>query len=170
MKTAPAQQEFENLLQAHKGLIIKIARMYGKTAEDQKDLFQEIVIQLWRGYSSFRGQSKLSTWIYRVGFNVAITQIRKEKRQPLAVSLDSLGDDLDREDPDVNGKDNLQVLYQAISRLNEIEKAIVMLYLDEKSYEEMEIVLGISNANLRVKMSRIKEKLHQIAKNEQSWN
>ena len=145
-------------------MIYKICRLYGNTEEDRQDLFQEIIIQLWKAYPKFRGDSQFGTWLYRIGLNVAITQYRKHKNKLYASDIDSLKIELP-EDSLISGEEEkLQAMYNAISRLNDIEKAMVMLYLEDKSYDEMEEILGISSGTLRVKMNRTKEKLRQITK------
>jgi len=159
------QEEFVRQVQANEGIIQKICRLYGHTQPDREDLFQEIVVQLWKAVPTFRGQSKFSTWMYRVSLNTAISDFRKKKRT-LPVSeteIDSV--EIKSELSDVNEEEKLNTLYTAIGRLPEIDKAIVILYLEDKSYEEMEDILGINTNNLRVKMNRIKEKLRQLTKN-----
>lgn len=158
------QLAFGKLLKEHELLVFKICRLYAGTEDDRQDLFQDIVIQLWRAYPKFRGESKFSTWLYRIGLNVAITQFRKQKNKLSVTDLDPLNLTI-AEDTYHTLKDEQTVeLYNAIEKLNDIEKAIIMLYLEDKSYEEMEEIMGISNGNLRVKMNRIKEKLRQITK------
>jgi RNA polymerase sigma-70 factor (ECF subfamily) len=159
------QEDFVRQVQANGGIIQKICRLYGETQPDREDLFQEIVVQLWKAVPTFRGQSKFSTWMYRVALNTAISDFRKKKRNlPLSESeIDSL--EIKSESGDGSEEEKLNRLYDAISRLQEIDKAIVMLYLEDRSYEEMEEILGINTNNLRVKMNRIKEKLRQLTKN-----
>lgn len=164
MEKSNLHQSFEILLKEHELLVYKICRLYGNTDDDRQDLFQDIVIQLWRAYPKFRGEAKFSTWLYRIGLNVAITQFRKHKNKIYAADIESLNISI-ADDPYSTVKDEQsQELYAAIEKLNDIEKAIIMLYLEDKSYEEMEEIMGISNGNLRVKMNRIKEKLRQITK------
>jgi len=158
-------QTFEQLLKAHELLVYKICRLYGDTEDDRKDLFQDIVIQLWKAYPKFRGDAKFSTWLYRIGLNVAITQFRKQKNKIYASDIESMNLVIADDTYSTEKDEQFKEMYAAIEKLNDIEKAIVMLYLEDKSYEEMEEILGISNGNLRVKMNRIKEKLRQITKN-----
>ena len=136
--------------------------MYADNAADRQDLYQEIVLQVWQGYKGFRGDAKFSTWLYQVAISTAITGLKKEKRSVLTVTADGALPDIEDLTTD---NPQLELLHAAINKLNEIEKAIVMLYLDNKTYDEMEEVLGIPNGALRVKMSRIKEKLRTITKN-----
>lgn len=145
-------------------MVYKICRMYANTEDDRKDLFQEIIIQLWRAYPKFRGEARFSTWLYRIGLNVAITQFRKNKNKILSTDIDASNLELSEEVYSLQEEENFKLMYLAIEQLNDIEKAVVMLYLEDKSYNEMEDILGISNAALRVKMNRIKEKLRQITK------
>lgn len=164
MENSNQHQTFEHLLKAHELLVWKICRLYGKTEDDRQDLFQDIVIQLWKAYPKFRGDAKFSTWLYRIGLNVAITQFRKFKSRIYATDIESLNIAIADDTYSMVKEEQSQELYAAIEKLNDIEKAIVMLYLDDKTYDEMEEILGISNGNLRVKMNRIKEKLRQITK------
>jgi len=135
--------------------------MYADNVTYRQDLYQEIVLQAWKGYKSFRGDAKFSTWLYQVAINTAIAGLRKDKESVLTHTADGSLPDM----PDARtDTEQLELLHTAIATLNEIEKAIVMLYLDDKSYDEMQEIMGISNGALRVKMTRIKEKLRQITK------
>ena len=158
------QEQFLQLVQEHSGMIHKVCRLYGNTETDRQDLFQEIIIQLWKSYPRFRGESKFSTWLYRIALNTAISDLRKQKRQIDIVYSDLPTADLQETGIDKEKEEQLKQLYTAIGQLGEIEKAIVMLYLEDKSYEEMEDILGINQNNLRVKMNRIKEKLRKLTK------
>ena len=138
--------------------------MYGATEPDRQDLFQEIVVQLWRSYPSFRGEARFSTWLYRIALNTAISDLRKQRRYGPAPDPEQLSIPLQDLQYASDKAEQLQQLYAAIDRLTEIEKALTMLYLEDKSYQEMEEILGISQNNLRVKMNRIKEKLRKMTK------
>jgi RNA polymerase sigma factor (sigma-70 family) len=138
--------------------------MYAYTDADRQDLFQEMVIQLWRAYPKFKGESKLSTWMYRIAINTAITGLRKKKDFITSCEPGSFPEYISDDNPGMAAEEQLQQLYKAIGQLNEIEKAIIMLYMEDRSYTEMEDILGISEGNLRVKMNRIKEKLRQLTK------
>ena len=164
MENSNLHQSFEILLKEHELLVYKICRLYGNTDDDRQDLFQDIVIQLWKAYPKFRGEAKFSTWLYRIGINVAITQFRKHKNKIYATDIESLNISIADDTYSTLKDEQSQELYAAIEKLNDIEKAIIMLYLEDKSYDEMEEIMGISNGNLRVKMNRIKEKLRQITK------
>jgi len=155
--------EFERLIGEHRLLIHKVCRIYAYTDADRQDLFQEIVIHLWKSFSKFEGRSRFSTWLYRVAINTTITGLRKQKAFITSYDPDALP--LQHADESGREEEQWQQLMAAVEKLNEIEKAMVMLYLEERSYEEMEEILGISQGALRVKMSRIKEKLRRLTKN-----
>jgi len=143
-------------------MLYKVCRLYCFTEPDRQDLFQEIVIQLWRSYASFRGEAKFSTWLYRIALNTAISGLRKQQRLISPTDPGQLPTELQDIQYPAEKEEQLQLLYAAIEQLSEVEKALTMLYLDDKSYLEMEEILGISQNNLRVKMNRIKEKLRKI--------
>jgi len=157
-----AEKQFEQHIKVNELLIYKVCRMYAYTAVDREDLFQEIVIQLWKAYPKFRGESKFSTWLYRVALNTAITGLRKKKDFIESPEPSQLPEGISDENTD--REDELVQLHQAIGQLNQVEKAIVMLYMEDKTYEEMEEIMGMNQGNLRVKMNRVKEKLRQLTK------
>jgi len=145
-------------------MLYKVYRLYCFSESLRQDLFQEIVIQLWKSYPSFRGESKFSTWLYRIALNTAISDLRKQSRRPSPVDVSEIPSPLQDMPHPGEEEEQLQQLYAAINRLSEIERALVMLYLEDKSYEEMEEILGINQNNLRVKMNRIREKLRKMTK------
>lgn len=157
------EKAFINLINTHRGIIYKVCNLYLNDSEEKKDLFQEIVLQLWRSFPNFKNESLGSTWMYRVALNTAISNFRKESRKPekRAISTDEF------QIPDISYEDeseNLTLLKQAIAQLTQIEKAIVMLYFDEKTYEEISEIAGITKTNVGVKLNRIKVKLEKIIK------
>lgn len=160
------QPEFVQLIRENNRLILKVCNLYAATVQDRQDLYQEIVVQLWRSIPKFRNESKLTTWMYRVALNTAISGYRKQQRAIATSDIDLFTKEMADPDEYAAKNEKLKSLYTAISQLPEIEKAIVMLYLDDKPYEEMEDILGINQNNLRVKMNRIKEKLRQLTKSE----
>jgi RNA polymerase sigma-70 factor, ECF subfamily len=160
------QADFVQLIRDNNGLILKVCNLYAVSAPDQQDLYQEIVVQLWRAIPKFRHESKLTTWMYRVALNTAISDYRKQQRTITTTELSFFTKEIADQDEYPDKEERLKSLYAAISNLSEIEKAIVMLYLDDKPYDEMEDILGINQNNLRVKMNRIKEKLRQLTKSE----
>ncbi len=153
---------FLNLILDNQGIIYKICNIYANSEEDKNDLKQEIILQLWKSYPNFQGKSKFSTWMYRIAFNTAITNIRKSKRHPVIQALSgteqifSEKEEIDYLNEDINH------LYKAISKLKDVEKAIVMLYLEEKNYKEIGEIIGISEKNVSVKLVRLKKKLKQL--------
>lgn len=135
--------------------------MYCDDNEDAEDLFQDILFQLWKSWPTFNSDSRVSTWMYRIGLNTAITRLRKNKRRPLFQSL-SLAQHSIPNDP----SQRLDILFDeelqnAIASLNKMDKGIVMLYLDEKSYKEIAEIMGLTESNVGVKINRIKEKLRK---------
>jgi RNA polymerase sigma-70 factor (ECF subfamily) len=156
--------DFLEMIRLHGGILHKVSRLYRHEEEDRKDLLQEIVIQVWKSWPQFRGDSKISTWIYRIAINTAIGDFRKKKRTVETIAFGNEPHELVDSGYDYEKEAQLEQLYTAIRQLNEIDRAIVMLYLEEKSYEEMEEILGIKQGNLRVKMNRIKEKLRNLTK------
>lgn len=153
---------FTEQITGNEALIWKVCRLYGQTEEDQQDLFQEIMVQTWRSFERFRGEAKFSTWLYQVAINTAISGVRKKKRMIPVVQRDVMPEITDHAPPPE--QEQLQQLYTAIAQLNGIEKALTFLYLEDKSYKEMEVILGVSESTLRVKMTRVKEKLRQLIK------
>jgi len=154
-----SENDFLELLANEQNIIHKICRIYAHDEATQKDLFQEISIQLWKSYPSFQGKSKFTTWMYRVGLNTAITLYRKNKRVIRGEDYSVLSELKADEEYD-NTKD-LQInwLYKKIEYFTEIEKALILLYLEDKKYTEIGETLGISEVNARVKISRLKRKL-----------
>lgn len=155
------EREFSQLVKDNKGLIIKVSRLYTNSPEDEQDLFQEIVLQLWRSYDTFRGQSKISTWMYRVALNTAITLFRKKTKSP---QTDELMDYHHRDYVEDNDEKQQQIslLYKVVKMLPKMERAIVMMYLDDLPYREIAETLGISEVNARVKMNRLKKTLKEL--------
>lgn len=155
------QKEFSQLIKANQGLIIKVSRLYTNSLEDEQDLFQEIVLQLWRSYDSFKGNSKISTWMYRVALNTAITLFRKKTKSPLTSELDEIHFEYEQEQDDEK-QAQISLLYKVIKLLPNVERAIVMMYLDDISYKEIAETLGITEVNARVKMNRLKKTLKEL--------
>jgi len=145
-------------------MLYKVCRLYCFTEVDRQDLFQEIVIQLWRSWPAFRREAKFSTWLYRIALNTAISGLRRQHRLITPTDPEQLPTELQDIQYSADKEEQLQLLYAAIDRLTEVEKALTMLYLEDRSYQEMEEILGISQNNLRVKMNRIKDKLRKITK------
>jgi RNA polymerase sigma-70 factor (ECF subfamily) len=158
------QEAFIAAIKANEGTIFKIAAVYTHSTEDKNDLVQEIIYQLWKSYDSFQQKSGISTWIYRVALNVAIHQLKISRRNITTTLIDEPALSY-AENNDDGAAEKWQLFRQQISNLNLLDKAIVMLYLDGKSYAEIAEIIGLSASNVGTKLSRIKEKLKaQISK------
>jgi RNA polymerase sigma-70 factor (ECF subfamily) len=153
---------FLHIVTKNQGIIHKVCGIYCDTPENKEDLFQEIVAQLWHSYPTFRNESKISTWMYRVALNTAITHFKKDKRRPDRNNLERNNIQLADEGYDDTYEENLKILYKAIAQLSGIEKSITLLYLEEKKYDEIAEIVGITQNYVRVKMNRIKAKLKNI--------
>ncbi|MCK5821979.1 MAG: RNA polymerase sigma factor [Bacteroidales bacterium] len=143
----------------NQGILHKVCGMFHDNIQDKEDLYQEIIIQLWKSWSKFKGNSKLSTWMYRVAINTAISMSAISNKQAKARSLSP--NDLKYSD-DTNSivsNEDIDALYKAISTLTKIEKAVILLYLEEKTYEEIAEITGLSKSNVGVRILRIKKKL-----------
>lgn len=164
MQKQELEKQFKKDISEHEALLYKVCRLYAYTDADRQDLFQDIVIQLWLSYPKFKGQAKVSTWLYRVAINTAISGLRKKKDFITSYEPTTLPDNLHDDNQSQAEEERWTQLYKAIEQLSQVEKAIVMLYMEERSYEEMEDILGINQGTLRVKMNRIKEKLRKQTK------
>ncbi len=156
------EQKFIDQVMDAQGIIHKVCGMYCDNAEDRKDLFQEILVNLWNSYSSFRGNSKFSTWMYRVSLNVAIQRIRKANKKKEDVTLPADFDEIAYSAEETLPEKELKMMHAAINQLSDVEKAIVMLYLEERGNEEIAEIMGISQNYVRVKMTRIRKKLKKM--------
>ena len=157
------EKEFLSLIEDHKGLIHKVSRMYMDEAEDREDLFQEIILQLWKSYGSFKGESKVSTWMYRVALNTSLTFFKKDKKKPDNIRMHHKMDVKD--DNEISHKETqLNYFYKAVHTLNPVEKALIFLFLEGQSHKEIGNNLGITEVNARVKLNRTKDKLQEIIK------
>ncbi|MBU8923346.1 MAG: sigma-70 family RNA polymerase sigma factor [Bacteroidales bacterium] len=157
------KREFTKILEENKGIIHKVSLLYADNPEDRADLFQEICFQLWRSYGSYREDARFSTWMYRVAINTAISQIRKRKKDISKEEYYSQNHTSYTTDT-YEERDQKEKLFRAISKLNKIDKAIIMLWLEEKKYEEIAEIMGISKSNVSVKLVRIKLSLAEKLK------
>lgn len=150
--------EFTQLISENEGAIFKITSVYTDDRDSQKDLYQEIVLQLWNSFDAFKGAAKRGTWLYRVALNTAISYLRKSKKHKVLVPLDKVVLDItEAQDPEF--EDRLKALYAHIRELSSLEKGIILLYLEDKSYEEISVITGLSVTNVATRLSRIKSKL-----------
>jgi RNA polymerase sigma factor (sigma-70 family) len=159
------EQEFLSRIEKHKGILYKVSKMYMDNIDDQEDLFQEIVCQLWKAYDSFKGESQFSTWMYRVAINTAIVFLKKEKRKVDNYELPSTNIREEENDSEVKEK-QIEHFYKAVQKLEKIDKAIIFYQLEGFSHKEIGENLGISEGNARVKLNRAKEKLKELIKNQ----
>ena len=158
------KEQFLDILEKNIGILIKLSRVYTKVAQDRDDLINDITLELWKSFESFNGDSKISTWIYRVAINTSMNYKRKKRNDLLFVSLN----DFKKEDvfPWLAEQDNsseLEILYNCIDELNEINKAITLLYLDGNSHDEISEIMGISKTNVGTRIGRIKEQIKSLA-------
>lgn len=161
----PDKKEFIEIIKANQGLIYKVTKVYRYNKEDEQDLYQEIVYQLWRSFPSFRNDSKISTWMYRIALNTSITYVKRERNKRNHVPIDEIL--LHRTDTnDEVRNERIETLYASIRMLNTIEKGIILLYLEGKSYEEIAAITGFTTTNIGTRLGRIKQKLIAKIKNE----
>ena len=153
---------FVQLMEENKGIIHKICLMYTSNIADKEDLYQEICLQLWRSFRSYRRESKFSTWLYRVALNTAISSVRKDRRRIETVELDQAEHFVAR---DSEQEGMTRMLFKALSRLNKVDRAIILLWLEEKEYAEISEVMGITQSAVSVRLVRIRERLKSIIKN-----
>ena len=147
------------MIKEHKSTIYTVCFMFSKDSDDVNDLFQEVLINLWQGFASFEGKSKIDTWIWRVSFNTCISQERKKKRTsaiPLTMGIDLFND----KDDDTK---QVKMLYDRIHRLKPFDRAIVLLWLEGMPYDEIAAIVGITTKNVSVRLYRIKEELKQMS-------
>ena len=156
------EHRFVTELESNQNIAHKVCSLYTNNRDAHNDLFQEITIQLWKAYPKFRGESKFSTWMYRVALNTAITVYRKAKKSIPTQDYESVIFKIKADEYDETEEQQLKLMYKAVKQLGDIEKALVFLYLEDKDYVEISETLGITEVNARVKMNRIKNKLRTI--------
>lgn len=159
------EQEFLTKIEVHKGILHKVSKMYMDNRDDQQDLFQEIVCQLWKSYDTFRNESQFSTWMYRVAINTAIVFLKKEKRKVDKYQIASENIKEETDDSEIK-ESQIEHFYKAVQKLEKIDKAIIFYQLEGFSHKEIGDNLGISEGNARVKLNRAKEKLKEIIINQ----
>lgn len=161
------EKEFLQIIKANQGIIHKVCNIYCDDQDDRDDLFQEIVAQLWKSYATFREESKFTTWMYRVALNTAITTFKKTKRRPDQNRLTIENFQVKDENYDAETEEEIRNLHRAVAQLTGIEKSIVLLFLENKKYEEIAEITGITQNYVRVKMNRIKKKLKKFMETEE---
>lgn len=159
-----AEGTFVKQIMENQRLIHKVCRIYTDNETDHEDLFQEITLQLWKSFSGYRGEAKFSTWMYRIALNTAISLFRKSNRQiRLQSDIDFVSLKIEC-DEYTDEEEKIRNMFKMIHKLSDIEKALIMMYLDDKSYREIGEVLGITEGNARVKMNRAKNNLKSLIK------
>jgi RNA polymerase sigma-70 factor, ECF subfamily len=154
------EKRFVDLINQHQGLIHKVCLMYETDPDDRNDLFQEIVLQLWKSFNSFRGEAKITTWMYRIALNTAISGYRKRTRKVQTEDIDKKHHNISEQLME-DGEEEFQRLQWAIRKLPEIDRAMIMMALDEMPYDEIAETIGITQNNVRVRMNRIRERLRK---------
>lgn len=157
------EESFEFIIKNYKSMMLNVCRIYSNgEREEMSDLFQEVLLNIWKGIHTFEGKSSLTTWLYRVTLNTAISHLRNKKKQiPIFEIREEFNHLTDKNKPD----EQLEILYEAIEKLNEVDKSLIFLYLENKSHKEIAEILGISVSNVGTRIQRIKIKLEHIIKN-----
>lgn len=163
-------QEVIQKIEEYQPLIRKVCLMYSQNRTESDDMFQEICIQLWRAYPQFKGQSKFSTWMYRVAINTAISWIRKEKKHRLGNREDEKMFGVHDDTPfyvTEEKREQVSSLHRAIKKLNDVDRTLVLLYLEEVAYTDIADIMGLTVNNIKVKMNRVKKKLKKLMDNDE---
>lgn len=160
----PIEQEFLTVVRQYERVIYKVCYLYANPNAPLNDLYQDVVLNLWKAFPKFRKECKISTWIYRIALNTCISFYRKEKNVPEIISLSPGFDRITESHDPVN--EMLKQLYRMINQLGQLDKSIILLYLEDKSYEEIAEITGLTVTNVATKLSRIKDKLKRMKKEE----
>lgn len=152
---------YTSFIVPYAGVIIKICRAYTNTQEDFEDYYQEVCLQIWRSKDNFREESEFSTWVYRISLNVCLTLLKKKKNNVQHFASDYLPEEM-REDSHAFADESLNQLYEAIRQLSEIDRGIILLYLEDKSYKEIAHIIGTNPNNIGVRIQRIKQRLKKL--------
>ena len=155
------EQEFLSVIKEYERVIYKVCYLYTSRNATLNDLYQDVVLNLWRAYPKFRGECKISTWIYRIALNTCISFKKKKKNVPEIVTLTPYESEWMTEEQD-SFQLMLKELYYLIGQLGQLDKSIILLYLEEKSYEEISEITGLTVTNVATKLNRIKEKLRKM--------
>ena len=165
------EKEFLSVLEQYIGILVKIVHIYAYNEQDKKDLMSDIVLELWKSYPRFRHEARLSTWLYRVALNIALKTKRNRDKRKLVFVEELITFEKNAFAEESSDKSTISLLYRCIEKLNPINKAIILLYLDDKSNEEIAEITGFSRTNVSTRLSRIREELKtQMLKNEEYGN
>ena len=161
METKEIEKEFLSMIEEQKRTIYKVCYMYANDQDDLNDLFQETVLNLWKGFPNYRGDSTFNTWVYRIAMNTCITFLRRSNThlQTVPMTAQMAGCLVTDEETEAR----LKELYTLINQLGKLERALILLWLEERNYQEMADILGISKVNVGVKLNRIREKLKRMS-------
>ena len=161
METNKLEKEFLDMIKEQKRTIYKVCYIYAKDHDDLNDLYQEVVLNLWKGFPRYRGDSKLTTWVYRIAMNTCITFLRRSSHRLQTIPITENVASLFADDDETAAQ--LRELYKLINQLEKLERALILLWLEERSYQEIADILGISKNNVAVKLNRTKEKLKKMS-------
>lgn len=159
------EEDFTEMIRDNQGILYKITSMYTRNREDQQDLYQDVVYQLWRSYDRFRGESKRSTWLYRVAMNTAITHLKSEQNHFSGTPIENMvlkGTDTGNAELE----SRIKQLYEHVYRLNVLDRGIMLLLLEGKKYDEIAEITGLTSTNVGTRISRIKRKLEKTMRHE----
>ena len=163
MKDITKERDFERLVKEHKGTVYTVCYMFSNDREEVQDLYQDTLLNLWNGFDGFRGEAKADTWVWRVALNTCLTAERKKRRRGERVPLEMAGDLFT--DTDTVSR-QAQMLHERIHRLDMLDRALILLWLEDMSYEEIGAIVGISPKNVSVKLVRIKQQLINMSNTE----
>ncbi len=157
------KEQFLNILEKNIGIIIKISRVYTRVEQDREDLINDIILELWKSFRTFNGNSKISTWIYRVALNTSMNYKRKKKNDTLFSSINDFKSETSEWLNEQDNSEQSELLFICIDELNELNKAIILLYLDGNSHDDISEITGISKSNVGTRIGRIKEQIRNLA-------
>lgn len=156
------KEQFLDILERNIGIIIRISRVYTKVEQDKEDLINDITLELWKSFKSFKGNSKISTWIYRVALNTSMNYKRKKRNDTLFSSINDFKTETSEWLNEQDNSEQSEILYRCIDDLNELNKAIILLYLDGNSHDDISEITGISKTNVGTRIGRIKEQIRNL--------
>jgi RNA polymerase sigma-70 factor (ECF subfamily) len=157
MEREELETKFVQMVQQHSQIIYKVASFYVDPSQTLDDLYQETVLNLWKAFPNFREESTVSTWVYRIALNTCVSFFRRRKNKPVYIGLQ---DEIEYKQED---KELINELYITINRLGKLERALILLYLDDKSYKEISDITGFTVTNVATKLNRIKKKLKELS-------
>ena len=163
MDRTELEKEFIGIIRDYERIIYKVCTFYVSDESPMADLYQEVVLNIWKGLPKFRHECILSTWVYRITLNTCISGFRKEYRRTNSIPLSALHEETLPDSENTEIEENIKEMYRLINQLKTLEKAIILLYLEEKSYQEIADITGLTLSNVATKLKRIKEKLKEMS-------